>query len=408
MNEANRQVGTRSLSAVVPDYESLLADPAGYLKRGELRIGTRRVPWWMFLLPPAFFGLGLYLIPASVGLTLATISPVFLGALIYWAWPVQYELILRADGAEFVGRYDAVRCPWPLFDATGQAVVRTSHLLDVEIAMPIRRDAVRLVEYVLNGLVIGTGRYVTSNQFWFHSDDEVCIASVYAMRPQDLGNLLLQVGRILGRPSTDQVESFTERKPQTTAITAVAPDAVIRPATALSLNRTTEPPETDSVDIKRFPSADRNGWITIPVTQLSFAPLCCECCSPTINRYYVQIDEGFQWLMLVPLLGRIRREKVLDVLVPLCPRCRLKDVAWQIALSALGLGLGFAPLGILALIAFAGLNVGLGQVLFVLALFLAPFSLQIRRNPFQARYSESARTVSLRFRAGVPAEKILS
>jgi hypothetical protein len=158
MNDANRQVGTRPLAAVVPDYESLLADPAGYLNRGELRIGARRVPWWMFLLAPAFFGLGMYLIPARIGYAFAISSPILLGALIYWAWPVHRELVLRADDVEFVRRDDVVRCPWPLFDA------------------------------------------------------------------------------ILGRPSTDQAESFSEREPQTTAITVVAPDAVIQPGTALSLS----------------------------------------------------------------------------------------------------------------------------------------------------------------------------
>jgi hypothetical protein len=217
--------------------------------------------------------------------------------------------------------------------------------------------------------------------------------------------------------ATGLAESFPEREPHTTAITPAPREAVVWPATEVSLSVTADPPgteadrtqryETDSVDIKRIPSPDRNGWITIPVTQLSFAPLCCECCYPTWDRYYIQIGEGFRWFMLVPFLGRMRGDKVLDLPVPLCPTCRRKDVAWHMASIALVLVLHFAPIGFLLLIAYAGLNVEIGLMLFFVTLIFARFSSLMRRNPFQARYNESAKTISLRFRAGVPAAKML-
>ncbi|MBX9677762.1 MAG: hypothetical protein K2X38_03280 [Gemmataceae bacterium] len=407
MSDAKRQIGTRTLAALIPDCESLLADPESYLIHGHVRIGPRRISWWMFMIVPACLGLGISLIPANIGYALVISSPVFLGTLIYWVWPVRRELILRPEVVEFVRNDDVVRCPWSLFDATGQAFVRLSRLIDTEVALPIRLDAVPFIENVRDGSVIATGRTTNSKQFWFLSDEELGIASVYELRPQDLGDLLLRVGRILGGTSTGHEEWFRERIPQTTSITSVGPEAVVSPGTLPSPREITEQSDAESVDIKRFPAADRYGWVTVPVTQLSFARLCCECCSPSFDRCNIQIEEGFRWQMLVPFFGRFRRERTLEVRAPLCPACRRKYVAWQVALSLLVLLLGFAPFGFLVLIAFAGLDLTVGLLLFGAALVLARISTLFRRDPFHARYNESARTVSLRFRHGHSAERIL-
>src|SRR6516162_10269876 len=126
MSDANEQVGTRPLAKVVSDHEDLLADPASFLKKGELRIGARRVSFGWFLLVPVLFCVGIYLMPSRIGYALAFCSPVFLGILLYWAWPVPRELIMRLDGVEFLYRDSKVWCPWSLFSVEGQAFVQTA------------------------------------------------------------------------------------------------------------------------------------------------------------------------------------------------------------------------------------------------------------------------------------------
>ena len=407
MTNVNRQAGTRPLAAVVPDCDALLANPAGYLKERELRIGGRRVPWWHFLLPPALLLFGICF-PTRLGFALAIAAPVHLGVLIYWAWPVDRELVLRADGIRFRLRNTAVWCPWSLFSSPGQAFVRRAGWFDTEITLPILYESVRLVVYERDGRVIHKGHHVLSEQFAFLSDHEACVPSVYAMRPQDLGDLLLHLGRALGGPDSVPADCFPAREMPATAVTATDPRAVAGPAAARVLGQAAVPPQTDGIDIRSFPEADPNGWITIPVTRLAFANRCCDCCGPAIDRYSIRIDEGRRFLRLVPLYGRFNPEKGIEVAVPFCPSCRREDVAWGIALTALALVVAFAPLGFLVLIGFAGLSPGIGLLLFVVSLFIAPFAALLERKPFQARYNDSERTVSLRFREEVLAEEMLS
>jgi hypothetical protein len=237
------------------------------------------------------------------------------------------------------------------------------------------------------------------------------LASVYELHPQDLGDLLLYIGNALGRSAPALREPD---EASSTAITAANPQAVAVSPLEPKPAGTTRPLQRAScgfASLETVATVRGDGWITIPLTRVHFPSLCCACGGPGAEGYKIEVDEGFDWFRLVPLIGRAIPEKTVELTVPFCRTCHRRHLIRQVFLAILPVGLSLAPLGVLLSIAYAGLDVCFGMILFVVALVLArlsSFQSLYVRSPFQARYNAPARTVSFRFRNGMFTERLLA
>jgi hypothetical protein len=87
-----------------------------------------------------------------------------------------------------------VHCPWSLFRADGAPWKKDrSHLV-----LPVWPPAVEEVVQGKGIAIRATGREVRTKQFYFLSAREAVVADLYAVRLDDLGELLLHFGQALG------------------------------------------------------------------------------------------------------------------------------------------------------------------------------------------------------------------
>jgi hypothetical protein len=240
------------LAQVVPDIDHLLADPADHLKYQEVIFRAYR-PW------------------ASL---IALSSVVLIGeiAIFHWFWrpaaPLEHQIffvvlfialpggavmlamlvfrgnscILSAEEVRFVKGSTEIHCPWELFGAPGQPNV--VHFLhgNPRLELPVVPGVVPFVEAKKHEKIIGRGfAFQPTGQFYFRFPNELIIESVYQVKPMALGQLLLQVGRILGAP-----------------------------ANGLPL------PQSAAMD-------SEDGWIAVRLTGVAFPNACCECGIPTTD-----------------------------------------------------------------------------------------------------------------------------
>jgi len=103
------------------------------------------------------------------------------------------ELVLRAEGVVLRHRRTMVYCPWALFAAPGEGwKPDRGHLV-----LPVRSAAVAEVVQGHDDAVRATGMAVRTTPLFFQSGREAVLGDLYAVRLEDVGELLLHVGRKL-------------------------------------------------------------------------------------------------------------------------------------------------------------------------------------------------------------------
>jgi hypothetical protein len=365
------------LARFLPDLEDLLNDPASYLGAAPVVIGPRRmyglaalfaVPGAAFLASCAWGGKG-------VEERLALGIGLLIGAMVWFGWSLMlrgHELVLHRDGVAVKYRGTTVWCPWALFNADGSPFVPDADSPRAGLTLPVAPEALPFVELRRDDTPVAHGAEVKARQLLFIASNEVVLPARYEVAADDLGELLLQLGRRLGR----------------------------------SLPTGTPPPEAYRVQYldEPVPAPDPAGWITAYLTRLRFPPRCCDCCEPTTATLRFHVEPRGEWF-----LGQLTNtSRSLELLIPVCPACQARIRERQHEAGHRGLSTGAALLLGASLLVAWGEGVHDLNVLFLLALLglavggIAGFLIGTtlgRRLPVQLRgYSPSTGKVSLRFR----------
>jgi hypothetical protein len=365
------------LARFLPDLDDLLHDPAAYLREAPVSVGPRK----MYGLA-ALFGLAGAALLLSCAVTgwadgerVALGIGLLLGASVWLGWSLRmrgHEMVLHPDGVEVKYRDTAVWCPWAVFNVEGKPFVPDADSPRVGLTLPVAPEAVPFVELRRHEAPVAHGAQVRAPQWQFTAADEVMLPARYEVVAGELGDLLLQLGRRLGR----------------------------------NLPRGAPPPEAYRVEtLDEVPAApDRSGWITAYLTRLSFPPRCCDCGTATDEALRFHVEARGDWL-----LGQLTQtRRAVELTIPVCAECQ-EAIRWrQQRGGSLGTGLGATALLTATLaLAFRG---GLGGTDFLLVLGvtavavggLAGFLLGTtlaRRLPVRFRgYSPGRGTLSLRFR----------
>jgi hypothetical protein len=363
------------LARLVPDLEDLLHDPRSYLGREPVVIGPRRMYglFWLFALAGVAF-LAYFALAKRDTEALALGIAMLVGSSVWLLWSLLlrgHSLTLHADGVEVCYRDMAVWCPWALFNVDGQAFVPEADSPRVGLTLPVAPDAVPFIELRLHGAVVAHGVEVKARQLQLAASDEVVLPARYEVRADELGELLLLLGRRLGR----------------------------------ELPRGVPPPEAyRTIELDELPTPDAAGWITVSLTRLHFPAICCDCGEPTSHNLPLRVEAGSDWLIgqLTGTSGGV------ELPIPVCPACQARMQARQQrggiqgivrgAVVALGLtllaalALGWQDMNTLAI-----LGLGIGAAGGLAGFLVGTFS--ARRFPAQAaRYSPSRGTLALRFR----------
>jgi hypothetical protein len=414
--------GTYPLRRIVPEIDELLADPATLLTREPVCIGKLKVPVIMYVLGALVIGLLGYAAwrAADPGdrrwWAIVFILPAFVFVLVYFSLPGRRSMVLRKDGIEIEHGDTVVWCPWSLFAVDGRAIVTDLTEMYRTIVLPVSPAAVSLVELRRNGVAVARGQHIKAKQLHFLSDADVEMKSRYEVHPQELGDLLLQLGNILGRKAPSAA-SATEtaitaaegpkNQAAEIAITASSPSAIAAsPLLSSPADSTSAPPLADHSATTAV-SVGRNGWVTIALTRLQFPRLCCKCGGRATVDYEFEIAPYVIWPLR--FLARYSYER-LKLTLPWCSSCRTqqKKYFWMCCLGGLCAGWTITGLLVVAL--------GLGQYIeleLCLLFFLSFVGIGIgswfgRIEPFQAKYWQANRTVALRFPSAFFTERLIA
>lgn len=369
----------RSVRQVIPDFDQLLRDPAGYLREGTVAIGPRQMYGLAALFGIGAAGLFGYSVwegefdpeAVSMGIGMA------LGGLVWLGWSLLmhgHELVLLPDGVEFRYRDTVVWCPWSLFNIGGAPFVPDADNPRAGLTLPVDPEAMPYVVLRRDDSPIAHGVEVRTRQFHFTAANEVVLPARYEVRADELGLLLMQLGGRLGH----------------------------------LLPKGAPPPEayrTEDLDAD-LPEPDATGWFTVHLTHLAFPERCCSCLAGTQDTMTFHADPPFDWglslfvqraggtVVSIPMcaacqgLVRQRHNRVSSVMMPVGALVavvfttflawwgQIRD--WQ-ALLILGLGVGAAG-------ALAGFLFG--------AAFGRQLPVELRR------FSPTHGTVAIRFRNG--------
>jgi hypothetical protein len=382
----------QSLTRFVPDLEDMVHDPRAYFAEGPLTIGPRQ----MYGLAGLFgiFGGALlascfFIEPADrgrlLGERLALSIGFLLGAAVWLGWSLRlrgHSLVLRSEGMEIKFRDTVVWCPWAVFNVEGNAFVPGSDSPSVGLTLPISVDALPFVELRRDGTPVAHGAEIKAAQWYLVSVDTVVLPARYEVKTGELGELLLMLGRRLGR----------------------------------ELPRGLPPPEAypqaGRDDLPLTP--DANGWITVHLTRLTFPPHCCSCGEWTQRTKNFTLDARAEKIMGV----FVPAAQSLELAIPLCESCQqqVRDRQHRGGMNGMKIGsLLFTGLGMLLawnegwrerslmlVVALAALSVG------GIAGFLVG-TLASRRLPVEMRgYSPSRGTLRKRFRHPEYAAQVLA
>jgi hypothetical protein len=363
----------RSLESCLPDLEDLLLDPRAYLTEAPLCFGPRRM-----------YGLaGLFALP-GVALVLSCLGPrglsperlglgiaLLVGASVWLLWSLMlrgHEIVLHPEGVEVNYRGQTVWAPWAVFNVDGEPFVPEGDSPRAGLTLPVAAQAVPYVEMRADGMVTAQGAQVEARQWCFRGTNEVVLPARYEVTSDDLGELLLLLGRRLGR----------------------------------ELPRGSPPPEAYGTEAPE-PEPDDGGWLTVSLTRLRFPPCCCGCAAPTRVTVRVQVLARGDWLV-----GFFTQNaRAAELQVPLCADCQGRVRERQLWGEMVGLGAGLVlgggvPVGVA--LARGGASPGLLLVLALLGMALGGvLGIQTgigvaRRLPVQVRnYAPARGTVSIRF-----------
>lgn len=375
-------VGQR-LQQVIADLDELLLDPARYLGVDVVTIGPRK----MYGLA-ALFGVGglatllslFFLendrgaVPSGVPERVAIGAGMLAGALFFLSWSLRlagHRLVLRPEGVEIKHWHTTVWCPWALFNAEGDVYVPEADSPLVGLSLPVAVEAIPFVELRREDTPIAHGASIRCQQLTFTTDNRVVLPARYEVKAEELGALLLQLGRRLGR----------------------------------QLPHGEPPPEAyrlQEMDAAGFPEPDEAGWITVSLTRLHWPPLCCACGTDTSHTMSVAL---LSWTDRLFSLAAYNPRQ-LEIALPVCENCHEQIRQRQELGGRVGMLLGGVLLpGLAGVITFL---YGAPELLVLLALFTLPVGAILgfgigtavrRRLPLQFRhYSPTRGTVSLRFR----------
>jgi hypothetical protein len=382
----------QSLSRFVPDLEELVHDPRAFLAQEPLTIGPRQMYGLAFL-----FGLtGLafllscpFIAPEDraelLGERLALGIGLSLGGCVWLGWSLLmrgHSLVLHPEGVEVKYRDTTVWCPWALFNVDGQAFVPDVDSPRIGLTLPIAPPALPFVELRRDDTPIAHGAEVKARQWLFLGDDTLVLPARYEVMAGELGELLLLLGRRLGR----------------------------------ELPKGTPPPQAyETANLDDLPAMpDAGGWITVHLTRLVFPQRCCACGERTQRTMPLRI--GSRWDKMTSIL--VAGGQPLEVAIPVCEACqqRIRDRYHRGGIRGLQIGMflfcglalllawneGWQDRSLLLVISLAALAVG-GLVGFLFGTLTANRPLAELRN-----YSPSRGTLNLRFRQPEYAVQILA
>lgn len=374
------------LDRFFPDLDDFLHDQAGYLGESPVVIGPRKMYGLttLFGLPGALCLLWYLARGVEDGEALVFGIGLLLGASIWLGWSLLlrgHSLVLHPDGVEFIYRDTSVWCPWSLFNADGEPFVPDTDSPRAGLTLPINSAAVPFLELRRHGAPVAFGAQVKARPFQLNAVDEVVLPARYEVAAADLGRLLLQLGRRLGRQLPRGTPmSAVDARPETIEILSSQPDAA--------------------------------GWLTTSLTCLYFPEICCACGEPTTATLAVPVSPRGDWLFSFAA----PRIQPLSLQVPVCVACQQAFRQQQhlgglrgLFLGAMGAMLAAIPLARsnqlndrrpLILVSLAAISAG------GLAGFLTGSALA-HRLPVQVRdYSPSRGTLAIRFRQRGYVEKV--
>jgi hypothetical protein len=375
------------LSRFLPDLEDLLNDPRAVLTREPVTIGPRQMYGLAFLfgLGGTAFLLSCVLAGQGDGERLALGIGLLIGASVWLGWSLKlrgHSLVLHPEGVEVRYRDTAVWCPWAVFNVDGHAFVPDADSPRVGLTLPVASEAIPFVELRREDSPISNGSQVRGRQWQLIASDTVVLPARYEVMAGELGELLLTLGRRLGR----------------------------------QLPRGTPP--TEAFDTPKFEDVpahpDAGGWITVHLTRLIFPPYCCECGGRTGRTMSFHVES--RWDTVVDFF--VRSNNPLEVPIPVCEACQQRIRDRQHRGGMLGMRTGaFLTCGLATILAFRE-GWRDGSLLFVVGLGalavggIAGFilgTLLSKRLPAElSRYSPSRGTLALRFRHPEYAARLLA
>ncbi len=259
---------------------------------------------------------------------------------------------------------------------------RTPTVRAFGLTLPVAPESVPFVELHRDGTPIAHGARIKARQWQLIAVDTVVLSGRYEVMAGELGELILELGRRLGRQ---------------------------RPKGA-------PPPEAyDTQHLDEVPVApDSAGWITVHLTRLVFPPHCCDCGERTSRTMNFQVES--RWDAIAGIL--VPAGDGLTVPIPVCEACqqRIRDRQRRGGMNGMRIGtLVFGGLGallvwnegwreasLLLVIGLAFLAVG------GIAGFIVGSSLSKQLPAELSRYSPGRGTLALRFRNPDYAARLLT
>ncbi len=308
-----------------------------------------------------------------------------IGASVWLGWSLMlrgHSLVLHPEGVEVRYRDTTVWCPWAVFNVDGHAFVPDADSPRVGLTLPVASEAIPFVELRRDDSPIASGAQVKGRQWQFIASDSVVLPARYEVMAGELGELLLTLGRRLGR----------------------------------QLPKGSPPPQADDApkldDLPAHP--DAGGWITVHLTRLSFPPSCCDCGDRTSRTMSFSVQTRGDTIMDIFVGGN----NLLEVPVPVCEACQqsIRDrqhrggmvgmrtgaVLACGAATLLALSEGWGDGSLLFVVGVGALAVG-GIAGFILGTLLS------KRLPAELHgYSPSRGTLALRFRHPEYAARVLA
>lgn len=384
----------KSIGRAIDDFERFLVDPAAYLASSPVVIGPRRryLARTLIGLVSGYVGV----VAAMVATFLATealqipqapplhavVAPLLLGTLIVafliaFRWFRGGSCVITIRGVEFRYHGQVVACPWSLFSTSGDP-----HLLPGKgsLLIPVAPAAVRHAVHSREGLeLVHTRGLAIHTAHWkFQGRDQAVLKPVYEVDAEELAQLLLGLGRLLGR---------TDAEP---------------PAVEM------EPGEWESAPLSQMNSAQplaslgEKGWVVFQLTRLILPPYCCSCLEFTHSTQTIA-SEAF-----------LTSEGNIKVPVPVCYGCQglSRRRRWKARLVGMGVALA-GSIALSAWLAALNRNADVGPLLVIVLLMSLPLgamlgTLFLHRGLVRFRYRPSQGTVSARFHNAQYADYLLS